>query len=294
MLWRIWPKCCMQWHMLKIFDIDATFIRVAECFKYTYRSWVVLMKLCQYLNTPKCLNLGGHVLTNLEDSLQAAEVQEGDHLTAAAQQVNISASTQAFALWAVEEARYLPGEIQSMVLTAPWFKISSKMFCKFRPQVAHLQRSWQMDQPLPRAIQTIQTGTSRVTALQFRMSSDMWPKFRPPWAQLLKLADGSVVAWVIQSMVATARQSKISWGMSSKFRPHFWQLPRSWPMDPLLPGAMQTRWWLLLGSRSAQECAPHSGHRWRIRCNLGRWIRCYLGPFTPEKKQFASHFPNAS
>jgi predicted short-subunit dehydrogenase-like oxidoreductase (DUF2520 family) len=57
------------------------------------------MKLCQYLNTPKCLNLGGHVLTNLEDSLQAAEVQEGDHLTAAAQQVNISASTQAFALW---------------------------------------------------------------------------------------------------------------------------------------------------------------------------------------------------
>ena len=57
------------------------------------------MKLCQYLSTPKCLNLGGHVLTNLEDSLQAAEVREGDHLTAAAQQVNISASTQAFALW---------------------------------------------------------------------------------------------------------------------------------------------------------------------------------------------------
>ena len=47
----------------------------------------------------KLVNVGGHVLTNLEDSLQAADVREGDHLTAVAQQVNISASARAFALW---------------------------------------------------------------------------------------------------------------------------------------------------------------------------------------------------
>ena len=41
----------------------------------------------------------GHALTNLEDSLHDAEVQEGDHLTAVAQEVNISASARAFALW---------------------------------------------------------------------------------------------------------------------------------------------------------------------------------------------------
>ena len=158
------------------------------------------MKLCQYLNTPKCLNLGGHVLTNLEDSLQAAGVREGDHLTAVAQQVNISASTQAFALWCCGGSKILTWGNPEYGADCSLVQDQLKNVLQIQATSgAFKQRSWQMDQPLPRAIQTIQTGTSRVTALQFRMS-----------AFLLILADGSVVAWVIQSMVATARQSKIS------------------------------------------------------------------------------------
>ena len=41
----------------------------------------------------------GHVLTNPEDSLQAAGVQDGENLTAVAQQVQVAASDAAFALW---------------------------------------------------------------------------------------------------------------------------------------------------------------------------------------------------
>jgi alpha-tubulin suppressor-like RCC1 family protein len=47
----------------------------------------------------KLVTAKGHVLTNPEDSLQDSGVQEGEHLTAVAQQVKIAASFKAFALW---------------------------------------------------------------------------------------------------------------------------------------------------------------------------------------------------
>ena len=50
----------------------------------------------------KCLKLvtvEGHVLTNPEDSLQDAGVQDGEHLTAVAQKVQIAATDRAFAAW---------------------------------------------------------------------------------------------------------------------------------------------------------------------------------------------------
>ena len=47
----------------------------------------------------KLVTFEGHVLTNPEDSLQAAGVQDGEHITAVAQRASLSATTQAFALW---------------------------------------------------------------------------------------------------------------------------------------------------------------------------------------------------
>ena len=47
----------------------------------------------------KLVTAKGHVLTNPEDSLQDSGVQDGEHLTAVAQQVKIAASFRAFALW---------------------------------------------------------------------------------------------------------------------------------------------------------------------------------------------------
>ena len=47
----------------------------------------------------KLISVKGHVLTNLMETLQAAGVQDGEHLTAGAQQAKVAASDWAFALW---------------------------------------------------------------------------------------------------------------------------------------------------------------------------------------------------
>ena len=47
----------------------------------------------------KLVTLEGHVLTNPEDSLKASGVQDGEHLTAVAQQVKVAATHAAFAMW---------------------------------------------------------------------------------------------------------------------------------------------------------------------------------------------------
>lgn len=41
----------------------------------------------------------GYVLSDLEESVEAAELEEGDHLTAIAQQARLAATGSAFALW---------------------------------------------------------------------------------------------------------------------------------------------------------------------------------------------------
>ena len=47
----------------------------------------------------RLITVGGHVLSNPEDSLQAAGVQDGEHLTAVVQQPQVATSRTAFALW---------------------------------------------------------------------------------------------------------------------------------------------------------------------------------------------------
>ena len=47
----------------------------------------------------KLVRADGRVLTNPMDSLQAAGVHDGEHLTAVAQQIQIASTESAFALW---------------------------------------------------------------------------------------------------------------------------------------------------------------------------------------------------
>ena len=47
----------------------------------------------------KLLTEKGHVLTNPEDSLLTAGIQEGAHLTVVAQQPKVAATAEAFAIW---------------------------------------------------------------------------------------------------------------------------------------------------------------------------------------------------
>ena len=48
-----------------------------------------------------------------------------------------------------------------------------------------------------------------------------------------------MLTWGIQTVVLTVRQFKISFKMCSRFKPQVARLPRSWPMDPWLLGAIQ-------------------------------------------------------
>ena len=57
----------------------------------------------------KLITVEGHVLTNLADSLQAAGVQDGEHLMAVAQQPQITATDLAFAVWCCGGNRVVTG-----------------------------------------------------------------------------------------------------------------------------------------------------------------------------------------
>jgi hypothetical protein len=81
----------------------------------------------------KLITAEGHVLTNPEISLQAAGVQEGEHLTVVAQQTKVAHTGQAFALWC-------SGGDQGGCLG------QSRMSRKFRPQTKHLPQSQLMGQ----------------------------------------------------------------------------------------------------------------------------------------------------
>ena len=99
---------------------------------------MVLGKICNFLNTSKVGDLKilaqkslrqgflklitaeGHVLTNPEISLQAAGVQEGEHLTVVAQQTKVAHTQARHLLCGAQEAtRWLLGAIQKVVVTAP-------------------------------------------------------------------------------------------------------------------------------------------------------------------------------
>ena len=81
----------------------------------------------------KLITAEGHVLTNPEISLQAAGVQEEEHLTVVAQQTKATHTGQAFALWC-------SGGNQGGCLG------QSRMSRKFRPQTKHLPQSQLMGQ----------------------------------------------------------------------------------------------------------------------------------------------------
>jgi hypothetical protein len=81
----------------------------------------------------KLITAEGHVLTNPEISLQAAGVQEEEHLTVVAQQTKATHTGQAFALWC-------SGGDQGGCLG------QSRMSRKFRPQTKHLPQSQLMGQ----------------------------------------------------------------------------------------------------------------------------------------------------
>ena len=109
----------------------------------------------------------------------------------------------------------LPGAGQIVAVTAPRSKISSGMCSRFRPQIVHLLRSWQMDPSLHGVTQIMV-----VTALRCKIISGMCSRFRPHWMHLLR--SWQMDLWLrgeTQSAVETALQPEISSGMRSRFRP---------------------------------------------------------------------------
>ena len=91
------------------------------------------------------------------------------------------------------------------------------------------------------------------------------------------LADGSVITWGDPESVVTAQQLNLSWGMSSRLKPHSMPLPQFWQMVQLLPGVIQSLWWQLNSWISAEGCPADWSHTACLCRNFGRWFSYYLG-----------------
>ena len=104
------------------------------------------------------------------DCIWLSGLQDGDCLTAFAQQPKIAAARcSAFALWCVGGDR---GVIPTMAVTAPEFSTSSGMFSRFVAHILLLLQSWQMEPWRRGASQTV-----AVTAPESSTSCGMFGKF---------------------------------------------------------------------------------------------------------------------
>ena len=109
----------------------------------------------------------GHVLSDHVKSLQAAGIEDGDHITAISQQkAQLAATGGAAQLFGAAEVTQLSrGALKILVATFLQCKISSGVCSKFRPHIRHLLQSCRMD---PWLLGDIQFWV--VTAPQFKIS----------------------------------------------------------------------------------------------------------------------------
>ena len=178
----------------------------------------------------------GHVLNDQRKSLQAAGIQDGDHITAIAQQkAQLAATAGAFALWRCRGDTVVTwgdsscggdsSEVQDQLRSVQQVQASYHAFAAVLADGSVItwgHEEWGGDssavQDQLRNVQQLQATDSAFAAL---------------------LADGSVVTWAIQKMVATPLLSKISSGMYSISMPRMAHLLPSWKMDPWLRGDFQ-------------------------------------------------------
>ena len=241
----------------------------------------------------KLVTIDGHVLTNPEVSLQAAELQDGQHLTAVAQEAKIATTGSAFAVWCCGGNKVLSwgnpdyggdcSAVQDQLRNVQQIQATDHAFAAMLADGSVVAWGNGMNggccskvQDQLRNVQQIQATAGAFAAILADRSLVVWgaPVFggdcravqdqlrnvqqiqATSWAFAAILADRSVVAWGN----VTAAQFRISSGMCRKFSTQIGHLPRSCPMDQWLPGAIQstvvTAPQFKSSSKMCSKCSP--------------------------------------
>ena len=176
-----------------------------------------------------------HVLTDLEESLEGAGIQDGDHLTAVTLPPKLSSTGKAFALWCSGEDKVVTWGTPEYGGDSSQSQISSRVWSKFKLQSAHLLPPSPMDPQWHGVIHIMV-----VTALQSVVNSGVCNRFRPQTVHLLSfaaiLANGTVVTWgqsLLWWCLLCSPKSKLNLGVCSKFKRQSAHLLQSWLMDLL-------------------------------------------------------------
>ena len=164
----------------------------------------------------------------------------------------------------------LPGAIQTMVVTAPQFKISSGMWGKFRQQILHLPPSWWMGPWFAGAIETMAVTVCSSRPAEKCSANSGYNigicRFLGWWIRCyLGRTDLGGDCSEVQDQLRNVQQIQATAS----------HLPRSWLMDPLLPGASQT--WVVTARKfktSSGMCSkfsPQTAHLPRSWL-MDRWL----------------------
>ena len=214
----------------------------------------------------------GRVLDDPEKLLNTAGIQDGDHLTAVAQQAKLAATEQAFALWCCGGDRLLTWGNRHFGGHSAAVQEQFRVCSRLGPQVLHSLRSWLMDQSLHGAILVL-AGT----ALQSDSSSRTCNMSSLRTMHLLR-------SWLMDQswhgafqVIVTFYQFNIVSGVCSSFRRQVQHLLPSSQTDQSWHGAIHYLVVTAPLSRAAQQCAADSGDKRLLRCNPGWWIGGDLG-----------------
>ena len=203
----------------------------------------------------------GHVLANHEDSLLAAGIQEGMHLTVVAQKPKVAATSQAFAVWCCGGDRI-----------ATW---GEQCYGGDSSAVQDHLKNVQQVQGTMGAFAAILADGSVVTwgdrnsggdssAVQDQLQEFQQQGTRMACHQTDPSLPGASILWMLCS---SRSAQECPAGARHKH-------------DPSLPEVEPSILWRsqLCSSRSAQECPAGARHKHGFCCHLSRWIRRYLGP----------------
>ena len=182
------------------------------------------------------------VLADPEKTLEEAEIEDGECLTALVLQPQVAATKFAFALWCPGDSAIFTwggakygvsnSALQDQLKGVQQIQATNNAFAailadgsvvllgggdssavrdqlksnRFRPQVMHLLRFWKMGPSLPGALQT-KAATARQSEISSRVCGGFKPHVRP-LLPFLKM--GPSLLGVMQLMVVIVRQSNMS------------------------------------------------------------------------------------
>ena len=245
------------------------------------------------------------VLVDPDRTLEEAEIEDGEFLTALVLQPQLAATKGAFALWChgAQRNRCL-GSCRlwrwhfGSSRSAQWCEAGSSHKSSICRDSGRWIRGylgscklWRRQFGSSRSAQGCEADSShsssiccdsgrwirrylgwcmlwRRTVPQFGISSRVCSRFKPHAGHLLRFwqMDTSLPG-VVQNMAVTVRQFEISSGVCSKFKPQLGPLLRFWQMDPSLLGVMET---LVV---TVQQFKISSGLSSRFRREITRLLR---------------------